>query len=154
MIAFCLNKAIPDCSPKGTTLLTLNTYFFDEVFEKYLNANEYFDMKEEIASNLINAFEETTGICIKNYIEEIEISTPLTFARHSNYLLTFSYGYKLNSNDNFLSRIMNVNNEVYIKGLRFCGGFADGGIGFTETYLSGYRVAKLTLNDMVGELNG
>lgn len=150
-MAICLNNAIPECSAEGTTLLTLTTYYFDECFEKHLNPNEYLDLKEEIAINLINTFEEATGIVIKDYIEEIEISTPLTFARHSNYILTFAYGYKFTTDDSYLSRILNEENENYIKGLRFCGGFAAGGFGFSETYLSGYRAMKLTQKDMVGE---
>ena len=41
--------------------------------------------------------------------------------------------------------------ENFVPNVRICGGFDAWGNGFSNTYLSGYRAAKLTLLDMKGE---
>lgn len=149
-VATVLNHAIPSCSPKGTTIMQFTSLFMGDVFSKNVTEKNYFDMKSKIAENIINAFENTTGISIKPYIEEIEIATPVTFARYTGHPDGVIYGYKATGMDNLLPRMFCLDQENYIPHLRFCGGFAIYLAGYHATYLSGDLVAKLTLKDMKG----
>lgn len=149
--AYVLNNAIPFASPKGTTIMEFVSLFTEDAFAKNINEKNYFEIKSKIAENIIDAFEKTTGIMIKPYIEEIEIATPATFARFSGTPDGVIYGYKATGMDNLLPRMISVNNENYIENLRFCGGFSERLNGYSATYLSGDLAAKLTLEDMKGE---
>ena len=146
-----LNNAIPSCSPKGTTIMTFTSLFMGDVFSKNVNEKNYFDMKSKIAENMIDAFERTTGIVIKPYIEEIEIATPVTFARYTGHPDGVIFGYKATGMDNLIPRIMGIDSENFIPNLRFCGGFDVKLSGYHATYLSGDLSARLTLRDMKGE---
>lgn len=150
-VAIVLNNAIPSCSSKGTTLMNLTSLFFGDVFSKNVTEENYFSLKEKIAEDIIDTFEVATGISIRPYIEEIEISTPVTYARYGGHPDGVIYGYKATGLDNLLPRIMNMDNENYISNLRFCGGFDVRLLGYSSTYLSGKLAAKLTLKDMKGE---
>ncbi len=151
-IVTVLNNVVPSCSPKGTTILNFTTLFFGDTFSKNVNEKNYFKIKEEIASNLIETFEKTTGIKIKPYIEEIEIATPVTFARFTKHPDGVIFGYKATGLDNLLPRLLSKEGENYIKNLRFCGGFGTYLSGYGATYLSGELAAKQTLRDIQNEL--
>ncbi len=146
-----LNNAIPSCSPKGTTIVTFTSLFMGDVFSKNVTEKNYFDMKSKIAENMIDAFERTTGIVIKPYIEEIEIATPVTFARYTGHPDGVIFGYKATGMDNLLPRMLAINTENFIPNLRFCGGFDIKLSGYHATYLSGDLSARLTIQDMKGE---
>lgn len=150
-VVYVLNNAIPSASPKGTTILTFISWFAKDVFSKNVTEKNYFDMKSKIAEHMIDAFERTTGIAIKPYIEEIEIATPVTFARFTNHPDGTTFGYKATGMDNLLPRLIGNDSENYIPNLRFCGGFDVLLSGYSATYLSGELAAKLTLKDMKGE---
>ncbi len=146
-----LNNAISTCSCKGTTIVQFTGLFMGDVFSKNVNEKNYFDLKDRVAENMINAFEKATGIIIKPYIEEIEIASPLTFARYSAHPDGVIFGYKATGMDNLLPRMLSQDDENYILNLRFCGGFEVNLAGFHSTYLSGDLSAKQTLKDMKGE---
>ena len=148
---YVLNNVIPSCSPKGTTILEMSSFFMDDVFSKNVTEKNYFDMKSKIALNMINAFERTTGIVIKPYIEEIEIATPVTYARYTGHPDGVIYGYKGTGMDNLLPRLLSIESENFIPNLRLCGGFDVKLAGFSATYLSGDLSARLTLQDMIEE---
>ena len=150
-VAIVLNNKNPHCSPAGTTLMTITSVFFGDVFNNKVTEENYFELKNQIAENILNNFEETTGINIKSYIEEIEIASPVTYARYAGHPDGVIYGYKLTGLDNLLPRNLNMENENYVPNVRICGGFDVKGDGFSSTYLSGYQAAKLTLLDMKGE---
>ena len=150
-IATVLNNAIPFCSPKGTCILTLTSFFFGDAFTKNVNEKNYFTLKNEIAKEIIENFEKITKIRIQPYIEEIEIATPITYARYGNHPNGVVFGYKATGLDNLLPRLMCRKNENYIKNLRFCGGFSERLAGFSATYISGDKTAKRTLKDIKRE---
>ena len=146
-----MNNADSTCSLKGTCILKMTSFFSGACFDKALSYEGYFDLKEQLADRIIMAFEDATGICIKPYIEEIEIASPLTFARYSGHPDGVIYGYKATGLDNLLPRIINEPNVNYIPNLQFCGGFASQMSGYSSTYLSGDRAAWKTLQDMKGD---
>lgn len=150
-IATVINNLLPNASPKGTTILTLTSLFFGNAFNEKVTEENYFELKNQIAENIINNFEETTGVNIRNYIEEIEIASPITYARYGGHPDGTIYGYKLTGLDNLLPRIMSQETEEYLKNIHLCGGFDSRANGYSSTYLSGYLAAKSTLLDMKGE---
>lgn len=148
---YVLNNAIPSSSSKGTTIMEFTSLFMGEVFSKNVTEKNYFEMKSKMAENMIDAFERTTGIVIKPYIEEIEIATPVTFSRYGGYPDGVILGYKATGMDNLLPRMLTMDNENFIPNLRFCGGFDVYLSGYNATYLSGDLAARLTIKDMKGE---
>lgn len=149
-VAVVMNNADPSCSFKGTCILKITSFFSGDDLSKSLTYENYFAWKEKYAACIIDAFEDATGILIKPYIEEIEIASPVTFARYSQHPGGVICGYKATGLDNLLPRIANETNENYIPNLRFCGGFSTYMAGYHSTYLSGNRAAFQTLEDMKG----
>lgn len=147
-LATVLNNAVPLCSPKGTCIMNFTSTFFGNVFAKEATETNYFELKEKIASEIIDAFERATGIKIKPYIEEIEIATPVTFARFGAHPDGVIFGFKRTGLDNTLPRILSMEEENFIPNLRFCGGFDVYASGYNSTYLSGNLAARLTRKDI------
>ncbi|MEG2295788.1 MAG: NAD(P)/FAD-dependent oxidoreductase, partial [Oscillospiraceae bacterium] len=109
-IAVCLNNVIEDCSPKGTSILYFTTLYFSDCFGE-IKEEDYFDMKNKLAEKFLLQFEKTTGIKIMDCIEEIEIATPMTYARYTNAPDGSIYGYKAHSWDNMMPRLMRMYDE-------------------------------------------
>ncbi len=143
----CLNNAILDCSPKGTSILEITAFFLSEAWEK-VKPEEYFKVKEKIAKNLILQFEKATNTKIFENIEEIEIATPQTFSRYTGTYRGVCYGYEVDPWDSTMPRLMVMKDEKFINGLEICGGFSFQGVSYTNSLLSGQITAFLTLQDM------
>lgn len=150
-VAVVINNANPLCSPKGTCMINFVSTFFGDAFLRNVTEENYFDLKDKIAKEIINNFENTTGIKIKPYIEEIEIATPVTFARYGGHPEGVIYGYKRTGLDNTLPRMLAMGKENFIPNLRFCGGFDVYASSYSSAYLSGELAAKLTRRDMASE---
>ncbi len=151
-IVSCLNCANPDCSPKGTTILKFTTLFTENCWAN-VEPENYFDEKDNFAKRIISLYEEATGVKISKFIEEIEIATPLTFARFLNTPQGVIYGYSGDLSDNLLSRFMTEESDCDTKGLRFCGGWGTQLSGFASAIASGRNTAYATLNDIENDLN-
>ena len=147
-VTVCLNNAIPDASPKGTTILYFTSLYFSDCFSKALTKENYFDLKDRLAEGFIDAFEKATETKIKPYIEEIEVGTPLTYAHYTDSVDGSIYGYLTADLDNMMPRLMRMYDENYLPGLKFCGGHAMRSSGYNSSYLSGDLAAKFTLMDM------
>ncbi len=143
----CLNNAIPDCSPQGTCILSITAFFLPEAW-KSVNPEDYFNLKNRIARHLINTFEFATKTSIREHIEEIEIATPQTLARYTGTFGGSAYGYETDPWDSFMPRLMAMNDEKYVKGLEFCGGFSANCQSYTNALLSGQIAAFLTLQQL------
>ena len=146
-IVSCLNNVNPGCSPKGTCMLTFTTLFTDNCWGN-VEPNNYFDEKDNFATRIIKFYEESTGIKISDYIEEIEIATPLTFSRYINTPQGVIYGYSCDEWDSVLSRFMTEESDCDTKGLRFCGGWDTQHIGYASAISSGRNTAFATLYDI------
>ncbi len=147
-VAVVLNNAISDASPKGTTILYITSLYFSDIFDKTIDESNYFKLKERLANGFINRFEEATNSKIRDSIEEIEVATPLTYARYTSALDGSIYGYYTANLDNMMARLTTMYDEKILKGLRFCGGHAMRSSGYSSSYLSGDLAAKLTLGDL------
>lgn len=146
-----MNNAIPSISPKGTCVLQFTSFFAGDCFSKMATEENYFELKEKIANHMITHFENATGITIKPYIEEIEIATPVTYAKFSGQPDGSIFGYKLTGYDNLLPRIMNEENENYIENIKFLGSFGIHSLGYHSPFLSGGQMALEILEKLEGE---
>ena len=143
----CLNLAHPECSPPGTTTLTMTTLYKPEVWHD-VKPEDYHRLKNQIAEDMIRQFEEATGTNIKEHVEEIEVATPATFARYTRTYDGIIYGYECDPWDSLMPRAMAAEDEKYIKGLEFAGGFAVMCHGYSTTITSGRMAAGNVLNQM------
>lgn len=151
LVGVVLNNAISNASPEGTTLMVLTSFYPNDVFEKNVTDENYYAMKEKIADRLIESFEKATEVDIRSSIEEIEIATPVTFARYGGHPEGSIYGYLAKGYDNLMPRLMNQTRENYLPHVYFCGGFAARLSGFSSSYLSGEMAALQVLKDVQKE---
>ena len=149
----CLNRAIPDCSPPGTGIVSITSAFLPGVWDA-VKPEDYFTLKNKIAEDLINTLETATGAPIKEHIEEIEVATPQTISRFTRAYNGVVYGYEPESWDSFVPRLMTMNDEKHIEGLEFCGGYGKRCHGYSSALKDGETAALLTLQDLIqkGEL--
>ncbi len=149
--AVCLNIANPQCSPKGTTILCLSTFYTDDCWADVL-PEEYFNEKDMLAAGLISAYEKATGTTIYNAIEEIEVATPITFARYTASPQGVTYGYSATEWDSLLPRFMTEAFDCDTENLRFCGGWGTQLSGVSSALADGRNTAYATLNDIAREV--
>lgn len=148
--AVCLNAAIPDCSPPGTTILTITIGQKSEAWDG-VTAENYLEKKQALAEIVITQFESATGCNLRDHIEEFEIATPQTFARYTGARNGIVYGYEPEPWDSIVPRALSIKDENYIDGLQFCGGFSYRCHGYGSSLLSGKDAASRTLADMENE---
>lgn len=149
----CLNNAIPDCSPPGTSIVSITTAFRPGAWDS-VGSEDYFKVKSKIADDLIATFEKATGAPIKDHIEEIEIATPQTWSRYTGTYNGIIYGYEPEPWDSFIPRLMAMKDEKYIEGLEFAGAWGKRCHGYSSSLKDGETAGLLTLQDMIqkGEL--
>lgn len=143
----CLNRANPNCSPPGTTILSSTTLVCPEVWDS-INADNYFDTKTSIAKEMIKTMSAYLKAPLEDHIEEIEIATPQTFARYTGAFRGVMYGYEQDPWDSVVSRAMASPGERYIKGLEIAGGFGLMGHGYAPSIISGRAAAGSVLHKL------
>jgi phytoene dehydrogenase-like protein len=139
--SICLNAAIPDCSPPGTTILSLTTLYRPGVWDN-VGPEEYFPMKNRLAEKMIKQFESATGADLLNHIEEIEVAAPQTFARYTGAENGNVYAWEPEPWDSIVPRALSEDRERYIEGLYLCGGYGFRSHGFSGSLFSGQKTAK------------
>ncbi|MBQ3370760.1 MAG: NAD(P)/FAD-dependent oxidoreductase [Mogibacterium sp.] len=136
-----LNKLVPDCTPEGTCFLFLTGFSFGHAWDS-ITPEEHQKEKERAAEVMIRRCEEALGIEIMPYIEEIEIASPVTFARFLGTPNGTPYGYKMNKWDNYIQREVDRDADLKtIDKLDFVGAATRVGDGYSTTYLGGYETA-------------
>lgn len=146
----CLNRGDPDCSPKGTTILYMTTLFTDDVWSS-VKEEDYFKLKTDIAKKMLENFENATNTHLSEYIEEMAVATPETYARYCGHPQGVIYGYESTPKDGMLNRMMSVEEDCFVKGLRMGGGYGERLLGFPSSYKSGVNEANRTLRDIAKE---
>ena len=136
----CLNMAIPDCTPEGTTEMILTISYTDDAWAD-VSEQDYVKVKREIADKLITDLEKAMGYKIKEHIEEIEIASPVTFARYMDSPQGSIYGYASLKWDGMSSRLITSGMEQTIPGLYFVGGHGSSLSGYFPTYTNGNKTA-------------
>ncbi len=153
LIATCLNVANKKASPEGSTILSLTAYYYDDCFDLDIERDNYEYRVNSLAKDLIKKFEKSTGIKILDYIEEIEIVTPINTIIDNNSSNGSIYDYKLSGLDNNLPKILNRKNENYFDGLFICNGFEGDLYAYNSSYIKGLIAANSVKKRMVGEKN-
>ena len=145
--ATCLNRAVPDCSPPGTCILS-STPLMDPSAWAAVKPEDYHDVKSRMADEMVSQFERATGLSVRGHIEEAEVATPETYARYTGAYGGVVYGYDVDSWDSIIPRMMSIQAEKYIEGLYFAGGYSFRALGYSSSLLSGQATALLTLREM------
>lgn len=147
IVGNCLNCAIPDATPEGTSTVFLTTMLSAEAWKDVL-PEDYKKIKNRAAERMISLYEEKLGVSIRPYIEEIVIAAPPTFARYLSTPGGTPYGYEMQKWDRMLTRIMTADSERFIKDLYFVGACGERGDGYSSTYANGASVAKKILGEV------
>ena len=148
LAVLCLNNALPDCSPPGTSIVSITTLYQPEVW-KHVRPQDYVKVKNWVASDLIAHFEKATGAPVREHIEEFEVATPQTYARYTGSYNGIIYGYEPEPWDSLIPRMMSMQDEKHFDGLEFCGGYAFRCHGYSSSFMSGQTAALLTFRDMM-----
>lgn len=138
----CLNKAVPDATPEGTSSLFITVPVIPDYFMEGVTAENYNDFKIEAAKHYIEDCEKTLGIEIMSRIEEISIATPVTFARYFGAPDGTAYGYELSRWDGVIARMLDKRNKFSYDKLTFCGGHGASGDGYGVSYESGIEAGE------------
>jgi len=146
----CLNNALPDCSPPGTSIVSITTLYRPEVWQN-VAPRDYVRVKNKVASDLIAHFEQATGAPIREHIEQFEMATPQTLARYTGSYNGIIYGYEPEPWDSLMPRLMSLKDDQHFEGLQFCGGFAFRCHGCSSSVKSGQTAALLTWRDLIKE---
>lgn len=148
VIANNLNVVLPDCSPKGTCHMSITSAVYGDKWGK-IRPEDYRKTKFQIAEKIIDYYENATGIRIKPFIEEIEVATPVTYARYLGTPNGTPYGYQSSNWDGIVVRTMQKYREKSIKHLYFVGAHTDGSVGYNQTYKSGKNAVEDIVNGKV-----
>lgn len=148
--AVCPNVINGDASIDGTAILCLSTIYTDNCWAD-ISPEEYFDAKDMLAARLIANYETSTGITIHNSIEELEVVTPVTFARYTATPQGVTHGYLADDWDGIIPRIMTEESDCDIKGLRFCSAWGTQLNGINSVVATGRNAAYATLCDIAEE---
>lgn len=136
----CLNMAVPDCSPEGTTEMILTISYTGDAWAD-VSEEKYMKIKRQVADEMIANLERIMGYKIREHIEEIEIASPVTFARYMGSPQGSIYGYSSLKWDGMSSRTLASGMEQTIPGLYFVGGHGSSLSGYFPTYTSGNKTA-------------
>lgn len=134
----CLNIANPDCSPEGTTMMILTISYTDDAWAD-VTEEDYVKEKRRVADMVITQLEEIMGFKVREHIEEIEIASPVTFARYMGTPQGVVYGYSSEKWDGMSARTVSNGVERTIPGLFFVGAHSSSMSGYFPTYTGGNR---------------
>ncbi len=149
-IANCLNKIIPESSPEGTCTMFFTIPIFGKDLPADLTPETYKKYKNDIARKFIEDYEKVMGLNIIEHIEEIEVATPVTFARYLGAPEGTIYGYASSGWDNIMARTANEVRDIGIDGLNFVGGHSFRGDGYSCAYFTGDMVGKRVVRKIKG----
>ena len=140
----CPNLVIPNYTEEGTCILWATTLLRPGTFDN-VTPEEYFKVKERMAYSFAGFYKMITGIDILPYIEEVEVATPVTFARYLSTPGGSIYGYQGQMWDNAVPRLLNYKEENYTENLTFCGGHSFSMDGYSSAMDTGKVASAVVL---------
>ncbi len=148
----CLNRADPDCSPKGTSMMYFTTLYMSDDWAN-VAPQDYFKTKTFVANRMIDRFEQDTGAKLRGHIEEISVATPMTYARYCGQPQGVIYGYESQYWDGLMPRLQMMDEDYRggVRGLRFASGYAMRLSGYSSAYHSGDIAGRQTVGDIKRE---
>ena len=146
----CLNRAYPECSPKGTCMMYFTTLYMSDDWGN-VKPEDYYKTKNYVANKMIDRFEQDTGAKLRDSIEEISVATPMTYAHYCGHPEGVIYGYESQYWDGLMPRLQMMAEDHKVRGLRFAGGYAMRLSGYSSAYFSGDIVGRQTVGDIKRE---
>jgi prolycopene isomerase len=128
----CYNVVYPDISPPGTSIVVLTGLMFGKPWFQ-LQPDQYVETKNRIADAMINKAERVAP-GLRDWIEVVEVSTPLTNMRYANTMEGSIYGFNQPPRDNMVWR---MKHRGPVEGLYFVGAWTQPGGGFEPAIMSG-----------------
>jgi len=137
------NVVCPDVSPPGTSLVTLTALTRGEPWYD-VGPGEYADAKGRIAENMLDMAE---GVVpgLRDHVEVVSISTPLTNMRYTGALSGSIYGF---DQPPWYSTVLRLGNQGPLDGLYFTGAWTNPGGGYEPCIFSGRSAAATVLRAM------
>jgi prolycopene isomerase len=146
-----IDNALPGAAGEGRCTIQFSKFYTGDPF-KDVTEEEYFKVKDRIAKECVDIYEEVTGCNIRDHIEEIVVASPVTWARYLGTPRGDVYGYEPAGWDGMFPRVQSGHHEDYtIHGLRFAGGHGTQMDGYSQAYLSGAEQARYMLEEMKKE---
>lgn len=137
----CYNFEDVDAAPKGKSQVVLVCLQYGDVW-KDVPPEQYAQTKYDFAEKLIGLIEQVYPK-VRQYIEEVEVATPLTMMRYLNTPSGAIYGFKQSAEDsNLLRERLNA-----VPGLYLAGSWTSMG-GFQPTYMAGESTGKAVLKKL------
>lgn len=146
LTSICLNFANPDAVPEGMTSLSITNLPLPECF-KDVTADNYFETKRRIASQMIDQVSSHLGVNLKDYIYDVEIETPVTISHYTSDYLGGIYGYQHSMTNSVVARLEDVARDQYIGGLVACASHQLVGDGMACNINNGKIAAKIILEE-------
>lgn len=143
MIVVVHNNAYKYISEDGTSLISIHYLLRDNKFINAIDKKNYYFEIDKMTKKIIEEFQDSLDIEIYDYIEEIKVVTPFD----NNKV----FEYKKNINESLLAKILNSNNERYIKGLYVCEGLNGDVYGYGSSFISGLGPSNYFKNE--GDFN-
>lgn len=136
---------------EGRCFLQFSKFYDGDAFED-ITEDEYFKIKDRIAKECVERYEEVMGCDLKSHIEELVVASPMTWARYLGTPKGDVYGYYPRLWDGMFPRVQCGHKEDYtIKGLRFVGAHGTQMDGYSQAWLSGAEQARYMLLEMEGK---
>jgi len=128
----CYNAVWPEISPPDTSIVVLTAPMMGEPWTR-VAPHEYVDTKNRIADGMLALAEEVVP-GLRDAVEEVEVSTPLTNMRYAGTLGGSIYGFAQPAHDHTVLRIPQ---RGPVEGLYFAGAWTRPGGGFEPAMMSG-----------------
>ncbi len=142
MALTCYNAVWPEISPPGTSVLVLTAPMMGEPWYN-VPPGEYVDTKNRIAGGLLRMAEQVVPD-LRDHVEELEVSTPLTNMRYAGTLGGSIYGFAQPAHDH---TVLRIKHRGPVGGLYFVGAWTQPGGGFEPAMMSGEMAGELVLKE-------
>jgi len=144
-----LTNGHPGAADGNKAFIQFSKFYTEDPFAD-VTEEEYFKIKDRIARECVERYEEVTGCDLQSHIEEIVVASPVTWARYLGTPRGDVYGYEPHTWDGMFPRVQcgTEDHDYTVKGLRFVGGHGTQMDGYSQAYLSGAEQARYTLNDI------
>lgn len=140
MALTCYNAVWPEISPPGTSMLVLTAPMMGEPWTG-VPPDAYVDTKNRIADGMLTLAEQVVPD-LRAWVEEVEVSTPLTNMRYAGTLGGSIYGFAQPAHDH---TVLRIRHRGPLEGLYFVGAWTQPGGGFEPAMMSGEQAGEQIL---------
>ena len=134
----CYNTVYNEISPPGTSMVVLTSLSNGEPWIN-LPPEKYVDTKNQVADAMMK-MAETIAPGIRQYVETVEVATPLTNMRYTGALGGSIYGFNNHPHNH---SVLRMSQKGPLKGLYFAGAWTQPGGGFEPCMLSGQMAGAM-----------